>query len=80
MNLQTALGKQPDTDRAAAEGRAGAPRELTTRAVKRRADKCVSIGLLTRQMNGGPGLRGEWREAGERSSCQELAWRPSSDA
>lgn len=46
-------------DRAAAEGRAGAPRELTTRAVKRRADKCVSIGLLTRQMNGGPGLRGE---------------------
>lgn len=67
-------------DRAAAEGRAGAPRELTTRAVKRRADKCVSIGLLTRQMNGGPGLRGEWREAGERSSCQELAWRPSVDA
>lgn len=59
-----ARAKQPDRDRAAAEGRAAAPRELTTRAVKRRADKCVSVGLLTRQMNGGPGLRGQWREAG----------------
>lgn len=51
------------------------PRELTTRAVKRRADKCVSIGLLTRQMNGAWPL---WQveERGWGSSCQELAQRP----
>lgn len=48
--------------------------------MKRRADKCVSIGLLTRQMNGGPGLGEERREVGWRSSCQELASEPSIDA